>query len=226
MAPERSKKIPHSKITAGAPFMNASFPYEELIARKLGELPPLPEMADGIWQRISTELDRDMPTNDDDFSGGDPGPGAGWKGWSWLLLLAGIAVVFIYFLQKKNEPIENRLIPEPVIPIDSAERLQQVPDSAVTIFPTENSGIPVLQKSTNPQVVAPDSATPVQPVLVDSISTGTNKEIAGPTIESPAQPILLPRPDSSTGRKRPSGIKGIGPEDYRIVPPKGKKDST
>lgn len=209
--------------------MNASFPYEELIARKLGELPPLPEMADGIWQRISTELDRDMPTDDNDFSGGDPEPGAGWKGWSWLLLLAGIAVVFIYFLQKKNEPIENRLIPEPVISIDSAEQLQQVPDSTVTISPTENSGIPDSQKSTNPenpQGVPPEYKAPVQPVQVDSISTETNKEVAGPVKESPAPPIQIPRPDSSTGRKRPSGIKGIGPDDYRIVPPKGKKDST
>lgn len=237
MAPQRSKKIPHSKITAGASFMNASFPYEELIARKLGELPPLPEMADSIWQRISTELDRDLPTDDNDF-GGDPGPQggrpvAGWKSWSWLLLLAGIAALLIYLLKKSDLPVDQTV---PVInqPVDSTDLLPTAPGLSPPESSSPESSSPVVNdsvKHTSPDTSAepgplPDSAGFLQPQVVDAaapeVKATTPQPFAEPTTK---QPENL-QPDSAGGRKRPSGIKGIRPDDYRIVPPKEKKDST
>jgi hypothetical protein len=227
MAPERSKKIPHSKITAGASFMNASFPYEELIARKLGELPPLPEMADSIWQRISTELDRELPTDDNDF-GGDPGPKggspvAGWKGWSWLLLLAGIAAVLIYQLKKTDLPVEQT-VPATNQPVDSSELLPIAPGLSPPEPSSSRPVSPVINNSDKDN--SPDSAAVLQPPLVDAAATEVKATTPQPIFDST---IKLPdnlRPDSVGGRKRPSGIKGINPDDYRIVPPKGKKDST
>ncbi|MCU0384959.1 MAG: hypothetical protein MUE38_02960 [Flavihumibacter sp.] len=217
--------------------MNASFPYEELIARKLGELPPLPEMADSIWQRISTELDRELPTDDNDF-GGDPGPQggspvAGWKGWSWLLLLAGIAAVLIYQLKKTDFPVEQT-VPATNQPVDSTELLPTAPG----LSPPEpssadsSSSEPISLKPVSPVInnndkdSSPDSAAVLQPPVVEAaapeVKATTTQPIAEPTIK---QPDNL-RPDSAGGRKRPSGIKGIRPDDYRIVPPKEKKDST
>lgn len=212
--------------------MNASFPYEELIARKLGELPPLPEMADSIWQRISTELDRELPTDDNDF-GGDPGPQggspvAGWKGWSWLLLLAGIAAVLIYLIKKPEFPVEQ-IVPATNQPVDSTEFLPTTPG----LSPPEPSS-PLINdsnKDDSPDPGAepsplPDSTAVLQPPVLDAaapeVKATTPEPIAEPTIK---QPDNL-RPDSAGGRKRPSGIKGIRPDDYRIVPPKEKKDST
>lgn len=212
--------------------MNASFPYEELIARKLGELPPLPEMADSIWQRISTELDRELPTDDNDF-GGDPGPQggspvAGWKGWSWLLLLAGIAAVLIYQLKKSDLPVDQTA---PVInqPVDSVELLPTAPGlsppgpSSPLINDSNKDDSPDPGAEQGP---LPDSAAVLQPPVMDPAApegkATTPETIAEPTIK---QPDNL-RPDSAGGRKRPSGIKGIRPDDYRIVPPKEKKDST
>jgi hypothetical protein len=237
MAPQRSKKIPHSKITAGASIMNASFPYEELIARKLGELPPLPEMADSIWQRISTQLDRELPTDDNDF-GGDPGPQggspvAGWKGWSWLLLLAGIAAVLIYLIKKTELPVEQ-IVPVTNQPVDSAEFLPTTPGLSPPEPSSSRPSSPIIinsEKETSPDPGAepsplPDSTAVLQPPVLDAaapeVKASTPQPIAEPTIK---QPDNL-RPDSAGGRKRPSGIKGIRPDDYRIVPPKEKKDST
>ncbi len=217
--------------------MNASFPYEELIARKLGELPPLPEMADSIWQRISTELDRELPTDDNDF-GGDPGPQggspvAGWKGWSWLLLLAGIAAVLIYQLKKSDLPVDQTV---PVInqPVDSVELLPTAPGLSPPGPSSPGSSSPLINDSNKDdspdpgaeQGTLPDSAAVLQPPVVDpsapEVKATAPETIAEPTIK---QPDNL-RPDSAGGRKRPSGIKGIRPDDYRIVPPKEKKDST
>lgn len=217
--------------------MNASFPYEELIARKLGELPPLPEMADSIWQRISTELDRELPTDDNDF-GGDPGPQggspvAGWKGWSWLLLLAGIAAVLIYQLKKSDLPVEQT-VPAINQPVDSTELLPTAPGLSPPGPSSPGSSSPVLNdsnKGTSPDPGAepgplPDSAAVLQPPVLDpaapEVNATTPQSITEPTTK---QPDNL-RPDSAGGRKRPSGIKGIRPDDYRIVPPKEKKDST
>ncbi|MBU7576946.1 MAG: hypothetical protein KAF40_02700 [Flavihumibacter sp.] len=217
--------------------MNASFPYEELIARKLGELPPLPEMADSIWQRISTELDRELPTDDNDF-GGDPGPQggspvAGWKGWSWLLLLAGIAAVLIYLIKKPELPVEQ-IVPATNQPVDSTEFLPTTPGLSPPEPSSPGPSSPVINDSNkdaspDPDTetgLLPDSAAVLQPPVVDAaapeVKASTPQPIAEPTIK---QPDNL-RPDSAGGRKRPSGIKGIRPDDYRIVPPKEKKDST
>lgn len=217
--------------------MNASFPYEELIARKLGELPPLPEMADSIWQRISTELDRELPADDNDF-GGDPGPQggspvAGWKGWSWLLLLAGMAAVLIYLIKKPELPVEQ-IVPVTNQPVDATEFLPTTPGFSPPEPSSSNPSSPDInnkEKDTPPAPVAepgplPDSAAVLQPPVVDA----TAPEVKANTPEPVAEPINKQpdnlRLDSAGGRKRPSGIKGIRPDDYRIVPPKGKKDST
>lgn len=218
--------------------MNASFPYEELIARKLGELPPLPEMADSIWQRISTELDRDLPTDDNDFGGGDPGPQggnpvAGWKGWSWLILLAGIAALFIYQLKKTDLPVEQN-VPAINQPIDSTELLPSPPGLSPPGPSSSKPSSPVIinsDKDTRPDPGAepsplPDSTAVLQAPVLDA----TAPELKLTTPQPNAEPIIKQpdnlQPDSAGGRKRPSGIKGIRSDDYRIVPPKGKKDST
>lgn len=228
--------------------MNATFPYEQLIASKLEQLPPLPEMADGIWLRITTALDRDLPTDDDDF-GNDPGDGgepvtdpagtapvSGWRGWSLLIVLAGIAIFLLYRLNSnKINPDDNILLPLETTGLPSTN-----PDSVLsTKSRQENvesesrvrSGEgPIVSDSASfilpNQVVSPsqDSARSQQPVLPFNEITGQPDSARLDTVSTTTASEI--KKDSSGGRKRPSGIKGINSDDYRIVPQKGQRDST
>ncbi|WP_290791168.1 hypothetical protein [Flavihumibacter sp. UBA7668] len=228
--------------------MNATFPYEQLIASKLEQLPPLPEMADGIWLRITTELDRDLPTDDDDF-GNDPGNGgepvtdpagttpvSGWRGWTLLLILAGIAIFLLYrFNSNKIIPDDNILLPldMPGLPSTTAEPIlsnenQQV--NAVSPTGTGTGKGPIVSDSASfllpNQVVlpSPDSARTQQPVPPLNEITGQPDSARLDTVSTTTASEI--KKDSSGGRKRPSGIKGISSDDYRIVPQKGQRDST
>lgn len=211
--------------------MNASFPYEQLIAQKLEELAPLPDMADSIWQRITAELDRDMPSDDDDFGGdggpADSGPVSGWKGWTWLLLLGGIAALLIYQLKKEDKYYSPLQISTPA-------EIQQ-PDSSQSPGaspPPENNILPNSPPVRNEQVLPVDSGIHASepfvliPDSVQPASVEAGSQVMESSQNEPAERQEIVRPDSSGARKRPSGIKGIRSNDYRIVPPKGQKDSS
>lgn len=244
--------------------MNQITPYEQLIAAKLEQLPPLPVMADEIWLRISARLDEDMPTDDDDFGGDGPesgpdggsvvSPDTGWKGWSIILLLGAVSLLIIYragyFSGRKasvGEPETNyrilnpAAVPQPgASPPGGGQANSLVPpivqEGGQAINEAES-----LNQPAQPFPAAQDStrgggADELPPVAipVDSPASGTQDllvpntaEPKGTVVPNQKGPVPSPiKPDSTTGRKRPSGIKGIGPDDYRIVPQQKQKDST
>ncbi|KYP14870.1 hypothetical protein [Flavihumibacter sp. CACIAM 22H1] len=230
--------------------MNATFPYEQLIASKLEELPPLPEMADMIWLRISTELDTDQPSDDDDFGGGGPdeggepvtgpavgGPMAGISGWSLLVLLGGIALFLLYRLSlntgtptQEIQELPSAINPdtsavnEPTLSADKA--LQTKKDG---LRSAEGTATAVQDTVAQPasQLFVPgffDSSSLLQSSIPLTTATGRPDSTRLDTVSSTTRPEL--QKDSTGGRKRPSGIKGINSDDYRILPQKDQKDST
>lgn len=244
--------------------MNQITPYEQLIAAKLEQLPPLPVMADEIWLRISVRLDEDMPTDDDDFGGDGPesgpdggsavSPDTGWKGWSIILLLGAVSLLIIYragfFSGRKasvGEPETNYRILEPAPvpePGESPPGGRQsntllppvVQGEGQTINPADSLNKPAQSFTAAQDSAGGDGSNDLLRVAipVDSSASAT-LDLSVPNAAEPKGTVVpdqkgpVPskiKPDSTTGRKRPSGIKGIGPDDYRIVPQQKQKDST
>lgn len=224
--------------------MSAPFPYEQLIASKLEQLPALPEMADVIWMRITAELDTDLPFDDDGFDdpddGNDPGTapaGAGPatidRGWYFLLLLAGVA---FFLLSQFDHPAESTL-PDPI-----SEPVSVPPISTPAPVPT-NAGSPTAPDPEGNRIrkggekalpLSIDSGShspfPVSDKAPDSIVGSAINELTGRSDNARLDSVSTTPPitnrDSIGGRKRPTGIKGINPDDYRVVPQKEKKDSS
>lgn len=222
--------------------MNQNSPYDQIIAAKLEQLPPLPAMADEIWLRISVRLDEDMPTDDEDFGADEPGDGpltnspvapadSSWKGWSILLLMGGISLLLVFRTGRfgplnepaKDAPKNYRLLPpETVEPprVDEQKELPMGPANA-----------PAQPEVTQPVKAGPDSILKNRenpPGLADSLATlpavdsVEASELNQPSREVPAKI----NQDSTAGRKRPSGVKGLNSDDYRIIPKQKPRDST
>ncbi|ULQ56717.1 hypothetical protein KJS94_00725 [Flavihumibacter rivuli] len=226
--------------------MSQALPYEQLIAEKLEQLPPLPEMADAIWARIEKQLDDEMPTDDTLPDNGPSGPISGSGGLSSLGrlgLLAIGAIILIYWLNYRKADLfspwvnPQEQLDKPVAPENKAVS-PGVKDAPGTTAPTGNPGptvnpsLPVAPGRSD-SVATPDSSLQVsgdsqealstEPVLPGNVDDSKKPEIQqGDVKEAPLNPGRIP--DSSRIRKKPAGIKGIGPEDYKIVPQ--KKDSS
>ena len=219
--------------------MSQVLPYEQLIAAKLEQLPPLPALADEIWLRIEEGLDEDPPTgtegNDSDPSGPVQGSGSGqgWSGWSFLIFLGAASLVLFRETgnQKLNDFTNNEpgqtyrfiaptIIPNPV--------LQPQPAST---FPgnSSDSHEPVKRNDSSRGLVRFDSLAKVSTVVNQANTKVPDKSAIIPdsnsraTIPAISPPVRENKSDTvSNGRKRPTGIP-IGQDEYRVVP---KKDSS
>lgn len=217
--------------------MNNTFPYEQLIASKLEQLPAMPELADGIWQRINTALDEELPSDDDDFNHPDHDPDDDGGGTvpgnfiPWMLLVtAAVVALFWMFNKKADKSAEQVKAP---ITIDSSagtvSAVERVADDSSEMAPSPQL-IQVVSDSTArmPIVAVPAIADSVMeqsslpPPLPDSLVQIANDSTAPVQTVPDSVPVVA---DTSKGRKRPSGIKGVNSNDYRIVPQKDKKDS-
>ena len=224
--------------------MSQATPYEQLIAEKLEQLPPLPEMADAIWLRIEKELD-DSPSSDDDDFGGDPEPGPvsptvpdlSWVGWSFLLVVGSVILI----LMSRNKILSPTSMPvnEPVNNYEEVDMGNAKVNRNTIPFLTDSSpGITnrrgsVFQRDSGPLIIQdpllqPDSS---QLINVDSIPGFPSSPIPDAGREAGT---LIPVPDtiknnalnnsardSTRTRKKPTGII-VDSGAYRIVP---KKDS-
>lgn len=219
--------------------MSQVLPYEQLIAAKLEQLPPLPALADQIWLRIEKGLDDDPPTggegNDNEPSGPVPAGGSrqGWTGWSFLIFLGAASLVL--FRETGNIKSNDFIITEPSRTyemIRSTGIPTPIPHSA-------SNNIPIQDRSENHPGKPPDNTRST--TTRDSAST-SNADIYSAdsnTIEKagkikpdsiasslPAIQGLVPAktPDSTSSgkRKKPAGIP-VANDEYKVVP---QKDST
>lgn len=125
MAFERSKKDPPTKNKCVKNLVNATTPYEQLIAAKLDQV-PVPDMADSIWAGIEMQLGvpggepdgaddgqdassdtSDAPTDAPDAPTNKLAPKSRGAGWYGLGLVAVVAITLWWYfsLPKKQEPL-------------------------------------------------------------------------------------------------------------------------
>lgn len=193
--------------------MNQKTTYEVTITNKLQQL-PLPDMADAIWQRIESQLDMDMPS-DDPAKGGTPKGGGSFPIGTGVLIF--VVALVTYFLINKNNQKDQTLAPLPPVP-----RIET---------PTETSQPPPAQPDNRSQTItAPqgNSFTPAIPLVFDSVGNRTEPIVNVPLQQDSAaiSPPLLQPEQNRTGdqtTKKPKGVPGISDSDYKVVP---KKDSS
>ena len=195
--------------------MNKKLSYELLISDKLEAL-PIPDLADSIWSRIEARLDLDLPADGgDDIPDAPLAPSGIWKGTGISIL----AIIIIFLLLRTTEKQENNS-PLPVIN-----------EPAIIASPARGPSQPIPEKSlpvNNPSVNTP-LFSPAPAPADDSVFTAADEFIPEKdSLSAPPLPRIFPtvlpvaiQKDSLP--KKPRGVQGINPEDYRIEP--ARKDS-
>lgn len=205
--------------------MNNTTPYEKLIAAKLEEM-PVPDMADSIWASIDMQLDAVVDTPEENPV--QPSKPVqpfkiNTKGWfiiAGVVMLIGAIWWYIHSQSSADKtvpptPVPEKTIPVPAAPVNSSSRYQ--PPGKGTLLPLP----PAMKKDS---ISIPDRLPQQQPV--DSIHVQPVPVIP---VDSPA--IKDNRPQERIfdsiyvlpTHKKPRGVKGITPNDYRISV---QKDST
>lgn len=218
--------------------MQERLAYEELIAAKLAQVPALPALADGIWQRISEELDRDLPTDDGGGTGGGVPPTGGSLLWPGAAVLLLAAAGLLYWYQQPATPSQSTVpatnnIAAPDSQPTNTENAEWPPGRSASAVPGQQPGPGNVGSPGAPPpadtLLPPDgreqpagaadlplSQPPGgQPLLPDNKPAGT-------TADKTVQPA--PAATDTAQRRRIKGVPGINNSDYRIVP--AKKDSS
>lgn len=209
--------------------MNATTPYEQLIAAKLEQV-SVPDMADSIWASIEMQLDApgDDPDAPDETTS-KPAPksrGAGWYGLG-LVAVVAISLWWYFSLPQKHEPLPVTtppgVAPPAVVPRPDVSQPSVVPPAA----PRPAALPPVIKKVDSLRV---DTAAKriLPPLKVDSSLLQRNRpelpdvDLYGPPPPSPP-PGIQPLPGGpppgvqpSPGGKKHKGVKGITDDDYKI----------
>lgn len=198
--------------------MNNNFTYEQLIAQKLEQL-DVPDMADAIWSRIKTELDSDMP-EDDNNGNNNPSPVSPKspvslnQGFGWLAFIVCIAVMMSVNKQSKKEKSEQSTLPLPVKEQPVTPLNNNVLKDVKTGMPKERPGkLPVVIPDKNQA----STFRPVEPTV--NALPGKDSLQTMPSMQLP--PGLNHTPlIKDTGPQKKKGVRGITDDDYRIVPSK------
>ena len=204
--------------------MNERTSYEILISEK-AEQCSVPDMADNIWSAIDSGLNAspaNMNNNDQGQLNASSHAGKSLNWWKLSLFgTAGcIAIATIVLLSlpkdssnaKKNNNIQPEHQTAPVQPPADSLHLNPVEIKKTTP--------PHTPTDKNTPIVVPDST------LIKKDSVNNMSTIKAPIVDSVVtSPQKLP--DSSAtlpNIKKPHGVRGISPDDYKITP--YKKDST
>lgn len=205
--------------------MNQRTSYEILISQK-AEQCTAPDMADSIWSSIEAGLPAspgNINTNDGQLNSAEQtGKLLNWGKLSLFIAAGIITIVAIILLSlpdkssikdnKNNNPVQPEYQPAPVQP--SKDSLHQAPVEIKKATPTYSP------PGKNTTVDRPDSTT----IKKDTVTN--TPPINSPRVDSVAAPPQK-RPDSTVaapGNKKPRGVQGISPDDYKIIPI--QKDST
>ena len=221
--------------------MNKSTPYEQLIAGKLEQV-PVPNIADDIWNSIGQQLDAAIEIPDSKSSKKFNGK-RNYGYWGSIILTAALTTVGVYYGTKVPGPKtikpENKIpvieIPIPAGNIPPAKDIlpgenlhpEENISPAGNIPPAGNlppaGNIPPLENPVKkkPAVKIP-AATPPRASIIKTDTAEEHKLPPERRFDSIAIPPVIYRPpaiDSSSifiQPKKPKGVKGISPDDYRI----------
>lgn len=191
--------------------MNQKETYEIIIAQKLEQL-PVPAMEDAIWNRISAQLDIEMPqTTPPDNTPPDNSALLN-IATLFVLLTALSCYLFIEFFHQT--PVQ--VTPTPAIAPQTITKdsvWHELPPALVQPpLPDER---PVEKKT----IIQPDTTHAIQPLIitpvVDSIATDPPEQIITPPVI-----VLTPPATDTTPKKKPRGVPGLSDNDYKIAPKK------
>jgi hypothetical protein len=179
--------------------MNNKETYEIIIAQKLEQL-PVPAMEDAIWNRISAQLDIEMP----ETPAQQPSPSPNNTFLNIATLFVLITAIATYLFVQKQPAAPQPVIPTPVQVRDSIRPSETIPlQPSPPKTPTPKTII------TTPDTVTDINVIPVVPVISDSLTIAPPETVVTP-------PAIITPVD--TVRKKPAGVKGLRDEDYKIAP--------
>ncbi|MBO9727960.1 MAG: hypothetical protein J7623_04920 [Chitinophaga sp.] len=192
--------------------MNKTTPYEDLIAAKLEQM-PVPDMADAIWDNIAMQLDAgvDIPE-----AKPTPKPKYGGKAGFGIIGAIIIAALIYWYYHTKHQTPANTTTPKAPPAIEKTA--PAIDSAAVNDHNTGKKNAPLLpviikKNSAFSPVHVPDSVRvdsiatpPLTPEKIDSFVSSHQKTPERVFDSIYQMPV----------RKRPKGVKGIKPDDYRL----------
>ncbi|ACU63776.1 hypothetical protein [Chitinophaga pinensis] len=192
--------------------MNQKETYEIIIAQKLEQL-PVPAMEDAIWDRISAQLDIEMPqTTPSDNTLPDNNAFLN-IATLFVLITALSCYLFINFFHQTPEPVTPPPVSTPATTTKDSI-WHELPPPALVQPPLPDKQ--TIEKKTS---IQPDTVNTVRPAIVtpaiDSVATDPPEQLIPP-------PVIIPVPPATdtTPKKKSRGVKGLSDEDYRIAPKK------
>lgn len=207
--------------------MNNLTTYEQLIADKLQQL-PVPDMADAIWARIEQRLNVEMPLEDGGNNTGSSSlPGFQFPGKGIVFLFLAALVSVLFYLNRPVKQVQNNNIPSNTNTISiPVQDLYKPPEEKLSVQPaesmyTDKADLPI-QYSRGDSFDTQTPASSTEPFSIINEKATLPKSAPVITIGQSIIPKNL-SPVQDSGTKKGRGVKGIGTDDYRIVPV--KKDS-
>ncbi|MGB4776219.1 MAG: hypothetical protein WBP45_13675 [Daejeonella sp.] len=191
--------------------MNERTTYEQLIARKLEQL-PLPDFSNVIWENLQKQLDADMPVSDNI-------PAKPLVGKNLLLkacfaIITAIILTVLLFLWVKKPLIKEKI--KMSAPVKKEQVLQKTNEEK-----TEEQHIPPFRSIENkPKSISLIKHPAALIPLVDSAAL-MRDSLSNHTISTRKPVISKPSLDTST-YKNPE-IKEITDDDYRLIPERKRK---
>jgi len=190
--------------------VDTNTPYDHLIAAKLEQI-PVPDMADSIWASIETQLDAAMDVPDK-----KPMPTPKGKGWYGFAAIT-IAMTALWWYssrpQKNIKPQQQAPVPVITAPVTDSPVLIEHPEKKmIPVMP-----IPEKKDSTSLTEPAADSVHTVDSTTERILPLGKREPRLGKPLPVVDSVSVLPH------TKKPKGVKGISPDDYKIS---ADKDST
>lgn len=191
--------------------MNQKETYEIIIAQKLEQL-PVPAMEDAIWNRISAQLDIEMPqTTPPDNTPPDNSALLNIATLFVLLTALSCYLFFEFFHQTPVQVTRPPAIAPQTITKDSV--WHELPPALIQPPPPDKQPV---EKKTSTQ---PDTTSAIHPLImapvVDSTPIDPPEQIITPPVSVPTPPATDTIP-----KKKPRGVPGLSDSDYRIAPKK------
>jgi len=191
--------------------VNATTPYEQLIAAKLDQM-PVPDMSDSIWSGIEMQLDADAP----DKKPAKKYPKYKGKGWYGLIgIMAVVTLVWWNYSHISHAPANTA--PRESIPTTKEP------------LPAKDSSVIIDKPKKTPPPIAP---VPIKKDTLlhnnDSIDSAFKQDPPPARIDTPSgqdnrgQPLPVGPEYIPLSVKKHRGVKGITDDDYKIS---AKKDS-
>lgn len=188
--------------------MNKKETYEIIIAEKLEQL-PVPALEDAIWNRISAQLDIEMPETP---AQDPPTPPNNVFLNSITLFVLLTALATWLFIHNYHTTAPLPATPPPTEIKDSIYQQEPPPIVTPPAFtpPPVNTPTPKTVTATPDTIQAMPLAPTVLPVTRDSLPADPPALIVPPAVPPPSADTPV--------KKRPAGVRGMKDEDYKIAP--------